>query len=580
MIFRLRNMSLLVAIAVVATAIWAYTAYDSLMVRDRTTTDTTTAEVAQNQPMVDEIPDVEFVETHEEDNGLTPPATNVPEVPGPENRVPGTTLSDEILDELGLEERPETENVFYATATPNDAIYPQWYTTTINAPNAWDVTTGSNTTLVAVIDTGYALGHEDLASAWFINDGEQGTTASGDACWTGTPANKQTNGCDDDSNGYIDDWRGWDFSNNDNNPQAGDNSVSGATHGTKSAGLVGARGNNSVGVASVNWQTEILPLQALYDEGFGFTSDITAAVYYAVAMGADVINLSLGGPTPDASTRAAVQYAEQNNVIVVAASGNCGINQTDPECIGYPSPGGMGYPARYPETIAVGATTSSDSRASFSSFGDEVDIVAPGSGTIRTPTWSTSNGTSLYSTSSFGTSFSSPIVAGAIALLKGEYPELTRGEAIALMNNGSDKVAGMSGANWTQEYGFGRLNVLSLLDELNTYQQQLLKGSGRIELQNPSTKPLVSTNTGHTSATAIGNSTEVRTTCVTTPNTLCRLTLDRQGSSTQVIFDQLLTNSQGIAVFEWSKSDAASGTWDATVTANSQTSNSEELVIQ
>ncbi len=578
MVFKLRHIPIIFVVAAIAVAVWAYTTYDTLMVNDRTTTETSIKD--PEHIAIQDIPEVEFSETSDENSSLTPPASSLPNIPEPEDRTSGSSLSEKAKTDLGITEPIVEEQVFYATATPDDTIYPQWYTTAISAPAAWDVSTGSNSTLIAVIDTGYALDHEDLNAAWFINGGEQGTTTATDSCWTGSPQDKQTNECDDDGNGYSDDWRGWDFSNNDNYPQAGDNSVSGATHGTKSSGLVGARGNNSTGVASINWQTQILPIQALFDEGYGYSTDITNAVYYAVEMGADVINMSLGGPYPDSFTRAAIQYAQQNNVIVVASSGNCGINQTDPECIGFPSPGGMGYPARYPETIAVGAITSSDSRASFSSYGPELDIVAPGSGTIRTPSWSSSNETSLYATSSYGTSFSAPIVAGAVGILRAEYPDITKDEVVALMSNSSDKVAGMGSSDWTESYGWGRLNVSTLLDELATYQQQLLKGSGRISSQSNTTTPLLSTNTGHTSASAITGSTTVRTYCVTTPATICQLTLDKVGSATNVVLPSVRSNNQGIAIIEWSKSVASTGSWDATVTANSNTSASERLIIQ
>ena len=498
--------------------------------------------------------------------------------PEPQKRIPGTSLSQRALDDLGLSEPLEYEGIFYTTATPNDPIYPQWYSTIISAPDAWDTSTGSSSTIVAVIDTGYALDHQDLASAWYVNTGEQGMTQNGDNCWTGIAEDKQTNGCDDDNNGYADDWRGWDFSGNDNNVQTATNSSAGNSHGTRSAGLVGARGNNTLGVASINWNTQIMPLQALFDEGFGYSTDITAAIYYAVDNGADVINMSLGGPSPDSFTLAAVQYALRNNVIVVTSSGNCGDQQIADPCIGYTSPGGMGYPARYSETIAVGATTSSDARASFSSWGDELTLVAPGSGTIQTPTWTSSNATSAYSSTSYGTSFSSPIVAGAIAMLKADMPSLSSDEAVAILANSSDKVSGMGGNVWAEQYGWGRLNVDAMLDELETYKTQLLKGAGQIAEQSTTTKPHISTSRAHTVASAVTNSNTARTYCLTTPLTECTFQLKR-GSSSYTIGTQL-TNAQGITIFEWTRGSMPAGGYVATVTANSITSDVEKLIIQ
>ena len=237
-----------------------------------------------------------------------------------------------------------------------------------NTRTAWDTTTGSGA-IIAVIDTGFALQHEDLVAAWASNSGENGVTSSSDTCWTGSPEDKSTNACDDDDNGYVDDYLGWDFVNTNNSPQAGDTNPNGdaAAHGTEVAGLSGAVGDNGVGISTISWSNRLMPLQALDDDGRGYTSDVVAAVYYAVDNGADVINMSLGGSANDPALATAINYAYSNNVPVVAAAGNCGTGQEygcDPA-----KPGEMGYPALYDNVISVGATTVSNSRASFSSYG-------------------------------------------------------------------------------------------------------------------------------------------------------------------------------------------------------------------
>lgn len=558
---------------------WAIVTFDDLRtISNRPTLDTTTIPPLYQHPQAMSNEEIVAPVVDKPNKPVTEPIVSYA-VPEPEQRIPGTTPSQAMLDELGLDEPLEYEEVFYTTAIPNDPIYPQWYTTIISAPTAWDTSTGSSSTIVAVIDTGFALDHQDLSSAWYINGGEQGMTQSGDACWTGAAEDKQTNGCDDDGNGFADDWRGWDFAGNDNDVQTATNSTTGNSHGTKSAGLVGGRSNNSVGVASVNWGTRIMPLQGLFDEGFGYSTDITAAIYYAVDNGADVINMSLGGPSPDSFTLAAVQYAQRNNVIVVTSAGNCGNQQSADPCTGYPSPGGMSYPARYDQTIAVGATTSSDSRASFSSWGDELTLVAPGSGTIQTPTWTSDNATTAYSSTSYGTSFSSPIVAGAIAMLRADTPNLTADEAVAILANSADKVADMGGADWTQQYGWGRLNVDAMLEELVTYKDQLRKGAGQISAQSATTKPHISTNRAHTVSSAVTNSVSARTYCLTTPFTECQLKLHKAGGSTYTIGTQR-TNAQGLTVFEWTRNGRPAGGYTATVTANSLTSDAEKLIIQ
>ena len=174
------------------------------------------------------------------------PADDTPELFAPEPLV--NLHSSDIL--LAVDEVVQDE--YFAMVTPNDISYPLWYLDDIGAESAWDISTGSSDVVVAVIDSGYALDHEELSSRWFINAGEQGTTQPGDICWTGTPASKQTNNCDDDDNGYTDDWRGWDFANLDNSPQAGEVNPSGdgVEHGSLVAGVLAATGNNTVGFPS------------------------------------------------------------------------------------------------------------------------------------------------------------------------------------------------------------------------------------------------------------------------------------------------------------------------------------------
>lgn len=334
------------------------------------------------------------------------------------------------------------EKQYRALLTPNDPIYPQWYTDKISAPEAWDITTGSSDVIVAVIDTGFGLNHEDMAGRWAENPGEGGA-----GCTLGCEI-KRTNGLDDDGNGKIDDWRGWDFVQNDNNPSAGSVNPSGDAvhHGTVSAGLVGATGNNAKGVASLNWGARILPLQALNDDGVGSTSTIAAAIDYAVVRGAKVISLSLGSDEPDAFLRQRIGAAIDQGVIIVAAAGNSGC-----DC--------MAYPANYPEVVAVGATNSSDIRASFSSYGANLDVMAPGAGTIKVPFWSSTNQTTLYTSSVSGTSISTPIVAGLVGLIKTQSPSATVSDIIGFVRDGADKVPGMGGLNWTEQYGWGRINA-------------------------------------------------------------------------------------------------------------------------
>ncbi|MCA9308815.1 S8 family serine peptidase, partial [Candidatus Saccharibacteria bacterium] len=334
----------------------------------------------------------------------------------------------------------------------NDPYYGSaWYFDAVNAPSAWNTTTGSSSVTVAVIDTGFALAHQDLAAHWHYNSGEQG-------------GGKDTNGVDDDGNGYIDDYLGWDFvpytyvnDPGDNNPQAGvdDPNGEGTSHGTETSGLVGAVGDNGIGTTAISRDVSVMPLQVIDDSGSGYSDDVAEAIYYAVDNGADVINMSLGTSGNDPTVEAAVEYAYDNNVVVVAAAGNCGNPGSDGPCTGQVT-GYITFPANNDKVIAVGATTSSNARASFSSYGERLDIVAPGSGSIVSPTWVNGNGTSAYATQLYGTSYASPITASTAALIKSVRPSSSVDDVRALLMASTQQLGGLF---YTTSYGHGLLNV-------------------------------------------------------------------------------------------------------------------------
>lgn len=410
---------------------------------------------------------------------------------------PTPTVQPVVSTQIQSAKTAPAENEFLYRAlgtTPNDPLYSSsWALQKVNAAPAWNVSTGTPV-VVAVIDTGFALQHEDLKDSWYKNPGETGLTQLGDRCWTGTPADKSSNTCDDDNNGYTDDWRGWNFYGTyqptgnpcapngtgtylpNNNPMAGQtgdatryqeyqtctgtslgNPYAGIGHGTATAGLAGATTNNGIGIASVNWNTKIMPLQALGDDGSGWTSDITDAIRYAVDNGAQIINLSLGGEDYDAAMKSAVDYAYAHNVVVVASAGNCGTGLK----LGCSStrPGQMMYPALMPHVIAVGATDQNDTRASFSSYGRGLDVVAPGYGTIASSTIDTRsqpfNYTNAYSGGLAGTSFSSPIVASVASLIRSLRPGTSADDIIALIDATARKPSSMGGTLFTTEYGHG-----------------------------------------------------------------------------------------------------------------------------
>jgi len=288
----------------------------------------------------------------------------------------------------------------------------------ISAVNAWDVFTGSAAVVVGVIDTGVDYNHPDLASNIFINVNEI-----------------PDNGIDDDNNGYIDDVRGWDFVNDDNDPMD-DNG-----HGTHCSGTIGAVGDNGMGVAGVTWDVQIMPLKFLSGGGSGSTADAIDAIEYATMMGVDLTSNSWGGGGFSEAMRLAIEDAGNNNILFVAAAGNSGSdNDASPH-----------YPSSYAENnvIAVAATDHNDDLADFSSYGaTSVDLAAPGD-----EIYSTFPGNS-YGTLS-GTSMATPHVAGALALVYGRFPTIAALDAKSLILNFADPLPDLDGVVLSG----GRLNA-------------------------------------------------------------------------------------------------------------------------
>ena len=233
----------------------------------------------------------------------------------------------------------------------------------IDAPEAWETTTGSSSVTVAVVDTGVAYDHPDLSPNIWTNPNESG-------------GGKESNGVDDDGNGRIDDWRGWDFVSSDNDPRDFNK------HGSHVAGTIGGRGNNAQGITGVNWQVGLMPLRACDANGSCTSAGIVSAFAYAGAMGAKVANASFGSAGFSQAQLDAINGAP-GTLFVVAAGNEGNNNDVSPR-----------YPCNYAaaNVVCVAATDQNDGLASFSNYGaTAVDLAAPGVSILSTvPTFEAS----------------------------------------------------------------------------------------------------------------------------------------------------------------------------------------------
>lgn len=280
------------------------------------------------------------------------------------------TTADRTVAEVvaGLEARPEV-----AYAEPNflfhvDAQIPddprfgeQWGLDVIDAPEAWETTTGSTEVVVAVLDTGLEYEHPDLAANVWVNPGETG-------------GGLEANGLDDDNNGLIDDHSGYDFVGDENDPRDANG------HGTHVSGILGAEGDNATGVAGVNWDTAIMPLRVCEAGGACELASVVEAIEYAGDKGADVANMSFSGGSFSQAQKDAIDAA--GGTLFVASAGNSGMNnESVPQ-----------FPCSHTSSnlVCVAASTQTDTRwdpagPQATNFGAaSVDLAAPGDGVLAT----------------------------------------------------------------------------------------------------------------------------------------------------------------------------------------------------
>ncbi|MBI5689808.1 MAG: PQQ-binding-like beta-propeller repeat protein [Verrucomicrobia bacterium] len=365
----------------------------------------------------------------------------------------GTDLEDTLgrLRASGRYEFVEPDYVVRAHATPNDPRFlagEQWALRNlgqdngvagadIKAEEAWEIQPGAAEVTVAVIDSGMRRSHEDLAPNLWVNPGETGALGS--------------NGRDDDRNGYIDDLNGINATVATNHPASGNNSDA-EGHGTAVSSVIGAAGNNNRGMAGVAWSVKLMGLRFLDDDGFGFVSDEIECIDYAIAKGATIINASFGNTSFSQSLFAALQRARNAGIIVVCSAGNDSENNDQ----------APHYPSSYllDNIVAVANSTRQDTLSDFSNYGTGlVDLAAPGTSILVAD----AVGDRSYRIVS-GTSFSAPMVTGALALVKQKFPKEHYRETINRVLRGVDTRPAFTGRTATG----GRLNVAAALRTTTT----------------------------------------------------------------------------------------------------------------
>ena len=325
-------------------------------------------------------------------------------------------------------EYAELDYLISVAIIPSDPRWEnQWAPAKIGAPAAWEITTGSEEIVIAVLDTGLKLDHPDLAATVWTNPGE-------------VPANS----LDDDQNGKVDDVHGWHFyhqcSGSECLPFEDDDLRDDNGHGTHVAGIAAAETDNQVGIAGISWGAQLMPVKVLDEYGDGWYSDVIAGIVYATDNGADVVNLSLGGEESSQALQEAVDYSHAQGVLLIAATGNKG----------WP----VFYPAACDHVLAVGATDADDQRPEFSNYGPETDVVAPGVSIYSTWPWLDG-----YWHKS-GTSMAAPHAAGLAALIWSARPDLSNDQvAQAISRTALD----LGAPGWDEFYGWGRIDAYQAL---------------------------------------------------------------------------------------------------------------------
>ncbi len=313
--------------------------------------------------------------------------------------------------------------------TPNDPDLSEagsYFLGKINAYNGWDISKGDTNIVIGITDTGTEIAHPDLVNNVKYNYADP------------------INGTDDDSDGYTDNFRGWDLGEDDNNPQYG-----AVAHGIHVCGLAAASANNGVGMAGTGFNCKFLPIKIA--NASGALTEAYAGVTYAADHGCQIINCSWGSTFATQLGQDVVNYAAINkNALMVAGAGNDGQEQDF-------------FPASFNNVISVASTNTIDRKSNFSNYGYNIDVCAPGDQVYST--WELIWGG--YLTSS-GTSMSAPVVCGAAGIVKSHFPSYTALQVGEVLKATADFIDNTSGnQQWAGQLGKGRINLYRALTETN-----------------------------------------------------------------------------------------------------------------
>lgn len=325
----------------------------------------------------------------------------------------------------GVVEYAEPLYIHQLDFTPNDpSASAQYQLAKISAYTAWDVWTGDTNVVIGIVDSGTDWDHPDLQANIKYNYADT------------------IDGLDNDSDGFIDNFRGWDVSENDNDPM-----VVSEPHGSHVSGCADAVTNNSIGVAAPAYNCKFLPVKSSLDASTGSIDNGYDGIVYAADHGVSVINCSWGGGGFSQFEQDIINYATYNkNVLVVAAAGNNGQDI-------------IHYPSSYENVISVAATTETDSKAGFSNYNSSVDVCAPGQNILSTLFDNT------YA-SWDGTSMASPIAAGCAAMIKSRFPSLNALQVGEQLRVTCDNIYGVSGNGaYLGKLGNGRVNLFKAVTD-------------------------------------------------------------------------------------------------------------------